>query len=84
MSIASNPVAKINEVILNPLIIFLFAIAVAYFLYGVMMFVRNQNNEEIMGDGKRHMLWGVVGMFLMMAVGGILNAIESTLQGWFY
>lgn len=79
-----NPMAKINEFILNPLIIFLFAVAVAYFLYGVMVFVQNQNNDEMMGDGKRHMFWGVVGMFIMMAVGGILNVIESTLQGWFY
>ena len=81
---SANPLARIEEVILNPLIIFLFAIAVAYFLYGVMKFVQNQNNDEMMSEGKRHMFWGVVGMFIMMAVGGILNVVESTLQGWFY
>ena len=69
--------AKVNDAILNPLIILLFAVAVLYFLYGVMVFVQNQDNDKMMGDGKRHMFWGIVGIFLMLAVGGILRVLEG-------
>lgn len=73
-------IAKINDAIINPLIVLLFAVAVAYFLFGLMQFIRNQNNDEMMADGKRHMFWGVVGIFLMIAVGGILNVLVKLSQ----
>ncbi len=56
----------------------MFALAVLYFLYGVSEFIRNQDNEEAQTAGKQHMFWGVVGVFLMMAVFGILGIIEKT------
>lgn len=73
-----NAIAKINEYLLNPLITLLFAVAVIYFLYGLFVFIRNQDNDEAQTAGKMHMLWGVVGIFLMMAVGGILEIIEGS------
>lgn len=83
VNIASADIAslmkKINKVILNPLIGFLFALALAYFLYGVVEFIINRDNEEKRSQGKEHMIWGVVGMFIMMAAFGIINLIQSTL-----
>ncbi len=70
---------SVNRVILNPLILFLFALALAYFLYGVMQFIINPGNEEIRKTGKSHMLWGVVGMVIMVSVFGIMQLILNTL-----
>ena len=72
-------VKSINRVILNPLIVFLFALALAYFLYGVMQFIINPGNEEIRKTGKSHMMWGVVGMVIMVSVFGIMQLILNTL-----
>ena len=72
-------IEKIKSEILNPLILLLFALAVVYFLYGVMKFVQNQDNEDAQEEGKSHMLWGIVGIFLMIAVYGILGFIARTL-----
>ena len=58
----------------------MFALAVLYFLFGLAEFIRNQDNEEAQSAGKKHMLWGVIGVFLMMAVGGILSIIERTVS----
>jgi succinate dehydrogenase/fumarate reductase cytochrome b subunit len=70
---------SINRVILNPLILFLFALALAYFLYGVMQFIINPGNEEIRKTGKSHMMWGVVGMVIMVSVFGIMQLIVNTI-----
>jgi zinc transporter ZupT len=64
--------------IVNPLIGFLFAVALVYFLYGGLEFIMNQANEEKKTSGKSHMLWGVIGIVIMMGVWGILNIIIKT------
>ncbi|MFZ2831730.1 MAG: hypothetical protein WAZ40_01115 [Minisyncoccia bacterium] len=73
---------KINESILQPIVMLLMALAVAYFLFGVMKFVKDQDSEDAQGEGKRHMLWGVVGLFIMVSVYGILNFINSFVLGF--
>ncbi|MFA5791499.1 MAG: hypothetical protein WC884_00465 [Candidatus Paceibacterota bacterium] len=70
--------ANVNSMIINPLILFLFALAVVYFLYGVLEFIMNQENEEKKITGKSHMLWGIVGITIMLGVWTILNIIIDT------
>ena len=72
-------VKRVNKVILNPFIAFLFAVALVYFIYGVFEFLANASNEDARTKGKQHMLWGVIGMFIMMAVFGIIQIIMTTL-----
>ncbi|QQR50051.1 hypothetical protein IPF86_03120 [Candidatus Nomurabacteria bacterium] len=71
--------AKINKVILNPLIILMFAVALVYFMYGVVEFLANSTSEDARKTGKAHMLYGVIGMFIMIAVYAIMNIIVNTL-----
>lgn len=72
-------IAKFNDAILQPLIYLLLAGAVVYFLWGIYKFVAGQNNEENQEEGKKHMVWGIVGLVIMVSVWGILNFIQSTL-----
>lgn len=72
-------VQKVNKVILNPLIVLMFAVALMYFLYGVFEFISNTEDIEKRATGKVHMFWGVVGMFIMMAVFTIMSIITNTL-----
>jgi hypothetical protein len=69
---------SINKVIINPLILFLFALALVYFLYGVAQYILNSNNEEVRKKSRSHMLYGVIGLFIMVAVFGIMNLILRT------
>ena len=71
-------IANVNTTIINPLIIFLFALALAYFLFGVMTFLLHPDNEENKTKGKQGMLWGVIGLTIMMGVFAILNILMST------
>lgn len=77
-----NILQRITDAILTPLVTLLMAGAVAYFLYGVMKFVQNQDNETAQEEGKRHMLWGIIGLAIMVSVYGILNFINSFVLGF--
>jgi len=69
----------IDKVIINPLITLLFALAVVYFLYGLARYLLSPDNEEIRKTSKDHMIWGVIGMFIMVSVFGILSLILNTI-----
>src|SRR3989344_667675 len=69
---------NVNAQIINPLISLLFAVAIAFFLWGVFEFIANQQNDEKRTTGKMHMLWGVIGITIMLGVFTILNMIIST------
>lgn len=70
---------SVNKVIVNPLIILLFVLAMVYFLYGLVQYFISPDNEEIRTSSKSHMLWGVIGMFVMISVFGIMRIVLNTL-----
>ncbi len=71
---------RVFQVLPQPFIGLLFAIALVMFLYGMMRFVAsNDKSSEDAQKGRRHMLWGIIGMFIMMSVFGIMRLILSTL-----
>lgn len=68
----------IDKVIINPLIVLLFALAVVFFIYGLASYLLSPDNEEKRKTSKDHMLWGIIGMFIMVAVFGIMSLILNT------
>ncbi len=70
---------RVKVLILDPIILLLFAVAVIVFLWGVIQFIKNSNNEDGKKMGAQHMLWGVIGMAIMLSVYGIMNLIINTL-----
>lgn len=71
---------NLNKLIINPLIVLLFTLAVIFFLYGVFEFISNQDNEEKKTKGKSHMMWGIIGIGIMMAVFTLMNILLKTLN----
>lgn len=69
---------SINKVIINPLIVLLFALAMVYFIYGIARYLLSPGNEEVRKTSKSHMLWGILGMVIMISVFGILSLIMNT------
>lgn len=76
-----NIIQKVNDLILTPIIVLLFALAVAYFLFGLMKFIMKQDSEEDQVAGKKHMAWGAVGLAIMVGVWGIINLINESVRG---
>ena len=72
---------KLKQEIATPIIWLLFAFALLQFLWGMAVFIKNTDNTEAQLNGKKHMLWGVVGLAIMFGVYGILNLLNSTIAG---
>lgn len=74
---AAKLISNIKVYILNPIIGFMFAVAVVMFIYGIVEWIWSADNEDKVEVGKQHMIWGIVGMFVMIGVYGILNVLSS-------
>ena len=70
--------SKISTEILLPIIYLLFALSLVYFLWGVFVFVKNSDNPEKRSEGYDHMIWGIIGLFIMISANGIVNLITNT------
>lgn len=57
----------------NPLIYVLFGVAVLYFLWGVYKFVENSEEPGARSEGAQHILWGIIGIAIMMSAFAILR-----------
>ncbi|MBI2109340.1 MAG: hypothetical protein HYT93_04195 [Parcubacteria group bacterium] len=64
--------------ILNALIPLLFGVALIGFLWGVGQFILQADNEEKRKEGRQIMIWGIIGLFVMTAVWGIILVIGGT------
>lgn len=68
---------KFDQLIITPAIMIIFTAGFFLFVWGLVQFLWNldQGSHE---DGKRHMVWGIVGMFVMVSVWGIIQIIIGT------
>ena len=70
---------KAIDQIIKPIILLLAAAAFIIFLYGLYEMIANGDNEEARRIGQQHVLWGVVGMFIMISFYGIMHVICKTI-----
>jgi len=68
----------INRLILNPLILLAFAIALLVFFWGVFQFIASQTVDTKRDEGKRKIFWGLFGMFIMISAYGLIRLILGT------
>lgn len=57
----------------------LVTLALVTFMYGVVEFIAHADDENKRAEGRKFMLWGVIGMFVMLSVFGILGVLSNTL-----
>ena len=72
-------IKRVNKFILNPILVFMFFIAALYFFWGVFSLIANVDNDEARTKSKDAMLWGVIGMVIMVGAFGIITFILNTL-----
>lgn len=75
--------AFINKIrqTLNSVIVILFILVTIYFGWGVIQYVvGSRGDEEKLTQGKRHMIWGIVGMTVMASAWGIVQIISAFLK----
>lgn len=67
--------------VVNPIIQILFAVGIFMFAWGVAEMIMKADDATARDEGKRHMLWGAVGMFIMVSAWGIVYLVSNTIKG---
>src|SRR3989344_6640474 len=78
MTAASQLLNRLVDYFINPAILVIFAFGFFLFVWGLIEFLWNLRGGEVQNDGKQHMIWGIVGMLIMVSVFGIISLIDST------
>lgn len=77
---------NINSLIINPIITVLFAVALLIFFYGIVQFISSETSDSKRDEGKKKIIYGLLGMFIMFSAYGIIRLILNTfgipLPGW--
>ena len=71
-------IAKIEAQILVPIITLLSLAAFVLFVWGVVQFMANSENDEKRKIDQQHMLWGIIGLVIMFGANAIIALIRQT------
>lgn len=81
---SSNPtdfrsfIETILQVLLQPLVVVLNALAVVLFVYGVGKYIMHAGDPQMRAEGQKLMVYGVIGIFVMVSVWGIVEVLQNT------
>lgn len=81
----SSPIGSLKELIscviemvISPLVALLIGLAVLVFLWGIVTYVRNLDNETKRSEGRMMMVWGIIALFVMVSVWGLVGILTGT------
>jgi hypothetical protein len=57
----------------------LVAVALLVFFWGLVQFIANAGDDDKRKEGKQHMIWGIVGLFVMVSVWGLVGFLGSVI-----
>lgn len=52
-------------------------IALVVFIWGLVRFIANAGDEKGVAEGKQRMVWGIVGLFLVVTVWGVVTLLTQ-------
>src|SRR3989338_9456 len=70
-------IEQINAVI-NAVIPFLVGLAVLIIIWGVFNYIAGAGDEEKRAQAKQYIVWGVVGVFIMLSIWGLVNVLVNS------
>ena len=57
------------------------ALALLVFFWGLVKFISKAGDQAAIEEGRKLMIWGVLALFVMVSVWGILHILQETLFG---
>ncbi|OGD68702.1 hypothetical protein A3E89_01820 [Candidatus Campbellbacteria bacterium RIFCSPHIGHO2_12_FULL_35_10] len=75
----SKLISNMNQYIIFPIIDFLLVLAVLFFVWGLAEFIYNlSSGGDKDNKGKQHMLWGIIGLFIMVTARPIIKLVLNS------
>jgi len=78
----NNFIGKVQVAILDPLITLLALAAFVVFVWGVIEFIREADSSERREVGRRHMIWGLIGLVIIFGAQAIVGFLTATVGGF--
>lgn len=70
---------RLLDAVVNPAITVLFALAVLYFVWGVINYiVKGDDNGGDREQGKQHVMYGIIGLFIMVSAYALVQIVART------
>lgn len=69
-------VTTLISCLLNPLVTLMVGLSIVAFLWGVFKFMRALGDDK--QEGKELMFWGIIGIFVIVSLWGIVNILHTT------
>lgn len=68
-----------NRVIINPLLLMLFAAGTLVFVFGILeyMWGLSRGSNDTRENGRQHMLYGLIGMFIMVGAFALVQLVGT-------
>ena len=80
MSPGTSPLLdRIVTYVIDPTVKVIFTLGLFLFFYGLVEYLWELKDGKADGDGRQHMLYGMIGMLIMVSVYGIIALIMNTL-----
>jgi hypothetical protein len=73
-------VNKIATNIIDPAMVLLGIVAFILFAFGVVEMIWNGGDQEKRATGRRHMIWGIVGMVIIFGAKAIVDFMSATVN----
>ena len=67
--------------LLNQFVYVLTGFSFVFFLYGVVRFIGTAGDDKSREQGRKLMVWGIISLFVMFAVWGLVGILQSTFFG---
>ncbi|HCC05605.1 TPA: hypothetical protein DEP58_04905 [Patescibacteria group bacterium] len=64
-------------VVASTLVPILLGIALIVFVWGLLVFIAKADNEQERDAGKQKMFWGIIGLFVLVSVWGIILLMQD-------
>lgn len=65
--------------IVNTLIPFIIGLAILVIIWGVFGYITGAGDEEKRGEAKQYIIWGIIGVFVMLSIWGLIQIVSNTL-----
>ena len=74
-----NVVDPIITAVVYPVVELMLMVALIVFIYGIVKMIINGDDAEARKEGRQVMLYGVIGLFIMLSAWGIVYVIANSI-----
>lgn len=82
MTAFANVLDPILSNIVWPILELLFGIAIVVFVWGVLQMVIHGDDQDARDKGKKTIVYGTIGLFIMVSAWGIIYIVANTVKGF--